>query len=149
MHSAPSVKYPVGRSVWSAALLLSLWLAGAAVAALWAWAVPEPGWRQALGAAAVAVVGAWAAFSWWRLPAGELAWDGRAWTWSGAAVEGRVELALDLQAALLLRWQGGGGAWLWLERRTSPARWGDVRRAVYSRANPDALQRTQPPSATP
>jgi toxin CptA len=148
MHSAPSVTYPVGRSVWAGALLLGLWLAGLAATATWAWAVPAPGWPQGLALTLAACLGAWAGWHWWCSPGGDLSWEGG--TWSRAGVEGMVEVRLDLQRVMLLRWQGAGAAeWFWLERAADPARWNDVRRAVYSRANPDALQRAEPPSATP
>jgi hypothetical protein len=150
MHNAPSVKYPVGRSAWAGALLLCLWLAGLGVVALWSWVDPAPGRRQALGLALAAGVGAWAAWHWRHLPRGELGWDGAAWAWDGEAGTGGIEVALDLQVAMLLRRPGQGqGAWLWLERGAAPAHWSDIRRAVYSRANPDAPQRAEPPSATP
>lgn len=53
-------------------------------------------------------------------------------------------VALDLQGCVLLRWRAGRGAvgWLWLDRASAPARWDDLRRAVYSRAIVDA-----PPSS--
>ncbi|HEY0202238.1 MAG TPA: hypothetical protein VGC24_11145, partial [Burkholderiaceae bacterium] len=50
---------------------------------------------------------------------------------------------LDLQSRLLLALYarpGGRGhcIWLWLEHRTNPLRWQDLRRALYSRARVDA-----------
>lgn len=152
MHNAPSVSYPVGRSLWAAVLVFAGWLAGAAAAGWWVLASPAPGWRQGLGVAAVLLAGAWAAWEWRRMPAGELSWDGSRWAWPGAAPAEplSVEAALDLQHVLLLRWRAPGcSGWLWLERSHRPARWDELRRAVYSRANPDALQRAEPPSATP
>jgi toxin CptA len=58
---------------------------------------------------------------------------------------------LDLQRLLLLRWHGaaGGVQWLWAERARHPDRWDALRRAVYSRATPDALQGAKPPAAKP
>src|SRR3954468_23338463 len=120
MQGAPSVSYPVGRSFWYGALLLGAWTLGAAACGWWAWAAAPAG-RAALGLGAVAACGAWAVRSWWHQPAGLLAWDGAAWTWSagqGAMVStGSPAPALDLQHVLLLRWNGPGAAWLWVERR--------------------------------
>lgn len=148
MHNAPSVTYPVGRSAWAGALLLALWLGGLLATAAWAWAVPVPGWQQGLALGMAMCLGAWAGWHWWHSPRGELSWEGG--TWSRAGMEGVIEIRLDLQQVMLLRWHdAGGAAWFWLERAADPARWNDIRRAVYSRANPGALHRAEPPSATP
>lgn len=153
MHDAPSVTCPVGRSVWAALIVALLWLAGAAVVGLWSAQPQVTAWRVALAWGAVgcgALVSAW---SIWRAREGVLAWDGEAWSWSrrGAApAAGRVRPGLDLQRVLLVRWDGGtSGCWLWLERRRCGARWDDVRRAVYSRARPEALPAAEPPVAKP
>jgi toxin CptA len=138
MHSAPSVSYPVGRCRFAGALMLAAWCAGAVALAAWAWQLPSSGARQALGACVLAVVGAAAALSWRRQATGLLAWDGTLWRWADGSGErtGRIAIALDLQAWLLLRWQGeaSGGLWLWLERGREPQAWDSLRRAVYSRA---------------
>lgn len=151
MHNAPSVTCPVGRSHLAGLLMLIVWLAGLGILFLWLLPGPASGWRWAMGAMALVLAGAWAAASWWRMPAGELAWDGRAWTWSRMADgEGRIEVALDLQRLLLLRWVGGDGVrWIWLDRTLAPSHWGDVRRAVYSRADPDALPGAKQAPETP
>jgi hypothetical protein len=147
MHDAPSVTYPVGRSRFALAFILMAWLLGAAAGAAWAWQAGAPGWRHAAVALALGVTGAVALWHWWRSPAGELAWAG-GWTWHGRA--GCVAPALDVQAVVLLRWQDSSTTqWLWLERARCPERWSGLRRAVYSRANPDALPGAQPPAATP
>ncbi|WP_156385624.1 hypothetical protein [Ramlibacter sp. Leaf400] len=153
MHGAPSVSYPVGRSSLVGALLLATWslglLAGLAFAAGGASAA-----RVGAALAACLAAGAWAA-GWWRAqPAGLLAWDAAAWSWSagGPAVEsGSVQVVLDLQSLLLLRWRSPGRTrWLWVERARLPSRWDALRRAVYSRAtHPEAPPRAEPPSATP
>ena len=53
---------------------------------------------------------------------------------------GEVQVALDLQSHLLVRWQPEAGPvlWLWLERSRAPLAWGALRRAVYSRARTGA-----------
>lgn len=154
MHGAPSVSYPVGRSAWAGWLLLLAWAGGAATCTAWAWQGASPA-GVAAGLAATFAAGTLAGRWWWRLPCGRLHWDGGAWHWSGSAAggdaAGRIEPALDLQSALLLRWRGqeGGGAWLWAERSRRPAGWDALRRAVYSRADADVLPGAKPPSPRP
>jgi toxin CptA len=153
MHDAPSVTCPVGRSHWAGALLLALWLAGLLAALLWSTQTPPADWRSPLVWITVAVAGALALRSWWRAPAGTLAWDGAAWSWraSGAADRaGQLRVSIDLQHAILVRWHDGNErSWFWLERRHGGERWDDVRRAVYSRARPQALPAADPPAAKP
>ena len=152
MHGAPSVSYPVGRSRLAGALVLAAWTAGLLACLAFAWQGAPPA-RLAIAAAACIGAGAWALRWWLRQPAGLLAWDGSAWTWSGGgpAIEaGAVQVALDLQSLMLLRWQAPEAALrlVWVERARLPARWDALRRAVYSRADPEAPSRAAPP-ATP
>ena len=150
MHSAPSVTYPVGRSRFMAGTAAALWLAGAAAIVLWCAQSSSPGWRQGCALAVLAAAGGFAALAWWRTPEGELAWDGRAWSWRAGTAGGALHVALDLQNHLLVRWQAAGAScWLWLERARRPERWHELRRAVYSRAIPDALPGAQTPAAKP
>jgi toxin CptA len=151
MHNAPSVSYPVGRSRFAAALLLAAWLLSLAAAGFW-WLQAPDRWRLGAMLAALAAAGAFAAWSWRRAPSGTLSWDGEAWNWSpvpdGRA--GELEVGVDLQAWLLLRWKAGSASqWLWLARSSRAERWDDLRRAVYSRARPQALQPAGPPAAKP
>lgn len=150
MHNAPSVSYPVGRPRVAAALAAGLWLLGAGVTALWLQQADAPGWRQGVAATALAAIGAWALRSWLRSPSGELHWDGAGWTGLAGSAGGALDVALDLQQVLLVRWQAPASRrWLWLERSRCPQRWPDLRRAVYSRARPQALSAARPPRATP
>jgi toxin CptA len=152
MHSAPSVSYPVGRSRFAAGLLLAVWLSGAACVMLWSAQVRAPGWQLVASVLLVLAAGLCAAWNWWQAPQGDLSWDGENWNWSAAGQEagGSVEVSLDLQHWLLLRWSGGNASrWLWLERARSLERWEDLRRAVYSRARPQALRQDQSPAAKP
>lgn len=151
MHNAPSVSYPAGRSRFAACLLLVAWLLGCGAALLWQWQSPG---GQRLGAmlAMLAVSGLFAAWQWWRTPGGTLVWDGARWNWSvrPETADAEVSVALDLQRALLLRWRAAGASrWIWLERGSRPERWDDIRRAVYSRARPTALQPAERPAAKP
>jgi hypothetical protein len=151
MHNAPSVSYPAGRSRLAAALLLGLWLLGCAAAALWQFHRPDP-WRLATMLAVLCATGAFAAWQWWHAPSGTLAWDGEGWTWSvhPQAATAAVEVGLDLQRALLLRWNcSDASQWIWLDRDTRAERWDDLRRAIYSRARPKALQQAPRPAAKP
>ncbi len=152
MHSAPSVSYPVGRSRFAATLLLVLWLPGAACVALWSVQARAPGWQVGASVALVLLAGFCAAWNWWHAPQGDLSWDGENWNWSAAGQEaaGSLEVGLDLQRWLLLRLTGGKVVrWFWLERARYPERWEDLRRAVYSRARPQALRQEQSPAAKP
>jgi toxin CptA len=152
MHGAPSVSYPVGRSRFAAGLLLLLWLLGMAAVILWSVQVRMPGWQLAASVLLLLAVGLCAAWSWWRAPLGTLSWDGESWNWSAAGQEGTgsLQVGFDLQHWLLLRWADGKASrWLWLERARYLERWEDLRRAVYSRARPQALRQDQPPAAKP
>ena len=143
MYNAPSVAFPVGRSFLVLAFLGLVWVTGAGVTMGLLTGVDLPMDRQATVLVLWLGCGAAAGRAWWRTPAGELRWDGKDWTWTGGII--RIErVALDTQSALLLRWHDTGGrrGWLLLERRLGPPRWGDLRRAVYSRRQ----AQTAPPS---
>jgi len=136
MHSAPSVSYPVGRSRFALAFLFLAWVAGVAGLALWRAQTAPKSLAMFMGAAAILVPAAFAIRGWVRSPQGTLAWNGEGWTWksSGDGEPGTPEAVLDFQAIVLLRWSSGRATrWLWLERGALPARWDDLRRAVYSR----------------
>ena len=151
MHSAPSVSYPVGRSRFAGALLGAAWLLAAAVTLAWTLSTALPGWRQALGGTLLAACGLAALAGWLRSPAGTLAWDGGGWRWENSTdgETGRPELALDLQARMLLRWvpAQGRARWLWVERNAAVSHWDALRRAVYSRANTTGASHGGPPAA--
>jgi toxin CptA len=158
MHAAPSVSYPVGRSRFAGALLAGAWLLAAAAILAFGLASTAPGWRQALAGAALAGSGVAALAGWLRSPAGTLAWDGGGWRWeqddpAAHGEAGRPELALDLQARMLLRWVPAQGSarwrtrWLWVERNAAVSHWDALRRAVYSRANTTGASHGGPPAA--
>ncbi len=150
MHGAPSVSYPVGRSRFMGLMLSLAWLLGVVVTGLWS--LYAPSWRPAIGWGLLAATGSFALWRWWRGASGVLAWDGEAWQWSGQADarSGTLEVTLDFQRFLLLRWRSDGQSqWLWLERVARPERWDDLRRAVYSRARIEALPAARPPVAKP
>jgi toxin CptA len=148
MHSAPSVSYPVGRSRFAAAFLLLIWLGAAAATGLWGAQLQAASWRLGAAALVLAATGLWAAWNWCHAPAGTLAWDGDAWNWSEHSRTQPAEpiVSLDLQRCLLLRCRTGESTrWLWLERGWRTERWDDLRRALYSRARPQALRLDEPP----
>ncbi|MDD2546667.1 MAG: hypothetical protein PHI55_10360 [Burkholderiaceae bacterium] len=143
-HAPPAVRYPVGRSprlalglwlvVLASAAVLGGWTYGGAGGALW-----RPGLAWGLWAASALAV-----LHFWRHQVdGDLCWDGAHWWFDaglpggqGLALHGPLEVHLDLQSCLWLsvRPLGRGRRWFWVERQAQPARWSDVRRAVYSRA---------------
>ena len=118
---------------------LALWALIAVVMAAWMVLTEFSWWRHG-GATAVALAcGGLAIRSLRRSPLGRLGWDGQAWTWSspgGGREHGEVQPRLDFQSLMLLEFSSSAGAarWLWLEQSREPWRWGDLRRAVYSRA---------------
>ena len=145
MHSAPSVSYPVGRSRFSGLLLAALWCGGAAVTVLW-WrdAAPAPA-RLVLAVTVLGLTGLLAWQGWRRAPAGHLRWDGQGWLGPGHRESGAgpgagsLTVRLDFQRWMLVEFREAGLVrWLWLSRTRDLARWDDLRRAVYSRAKPDA-----------
>jgi len=150
MHSAPSVSYPVGRSRFAGALLLCAWLLGGVACVAWRLASPPSGLRSAAAAAALALAAGIAVWQWWRMPTGILSWDQEQWSWRGAhmAAGASPQVSLDLQHWILLRWDAGRrSSWLWLERTSRPDQWPDLRRAVYSRARPEAPPAVRPSAA--
>lgn len=132
----------MGRTLRPSAVLFSVWLCAAAMVAVWALQATALDWRVG-----VAVGGLLAALAAGlkdanTRPDGQLLWDGSAWHWVGPGdavrmADARVEALLDLQGVLLLRIDKPHHrtAWLWLERRHQPARWLDLRRAVYARSD--------------
>ncbi|RYF72076.1 MAG: hypothetical protein EOO22_11475 [Comamonadaceae bacterium] len=138
MHSAPSVSFPVGRSRDAGRLLLAIWIAGAATVVVSGFVMGSFGWRSALPAACGLFAGALAYGAHRRSGDGCLHFDGHGWNLTGvrSVPTAHVSPALDLQSLMLVRMTVAGrhARWLWLERRSDPARWLALRRAVYSRA---------------
>lgn len=137
MHHAPAVSFPLGRSRFLAGLLLTLWLGGVAVMALWCYQQPWGWWRMALGVL-VPLLSGLLSLNWWLAQAsGVLQWDGKQWQFiaEGAARTGCISVQLDLQQHLLLRLSLNEPPlqrWLWLEQASDPALWRDLRRAAHA-----------------
>ena len=138
MHNAPSVSYPVGRCAFHRWLYLSTIALTSAV--LFTWALSQGlswSWGVAAGAAAVGTyLGRQA-----QQQIGVLTWDGQVWCLhdQGLGLEdalGEVRVMLDVQKALLLRWQPASDTlhaqpiWLWLDAEQSPACWQEDRKSV-------------------
>ena len=155
MHAAPSVSYPVGRSAFAAGLAGAVAAIGLAAVLAFTLQSATFGWRHAAAWAALGAAGLCAALGWWRSATGVLHWDGVSWQWEtgGAIGSGQVEIALDLQSRMLLRWSGEGGParWLWPQKASAPSHWDALRRAVYSRSSapiPAFPQSGKEPSST-
>jgi hypothetical protein len=143
MHNAPSVSYPVGRCAFQRWLFSGF--AALTSAVLVAWALNQGlSWVWFVGAGASAA-GMWQG---WRAlrQLGMLTWDGQVWCLhdQSAGQEdalGEVHVMLDVQKALLLRWQPASDTlhakpqWLWVGAQGSDNRWQDLRRAVYQRSD--------------
>jgi hypothetical protein len=143
MHNAPSVSYPVGRCAFQRSVLSVLFVLTSAVLLVWAL---NQGLSSAwFVAASATVAGLWQG---WRAlgQQGLLTWDGQVWCFHdlGENVDdalGEVRVMLDVQKALLLRWEPASDTlpakpqWLWLGAQHSNERWQDLRRAVHQRSD--------------
>lgn len=148
--SAPPVRYPVGRGAVLLWGLLALLGAGGAVLLFWLLQGAGDSVVRLSVAILVWLGAASAAWHFWRHRIdGELQWDGLQWRLEiervGSLVhslDGNLWVRLDLQSHLWACMDGPDGrrTWLWLERQGAPERWGDLRRAVYSRPRPEASQ---------
>lgn len=138
MHAAPPVRVSLGRSVGWVAFVSSC--SGIAVANGAAWLLMQ---REApIGAAAAFGLCA-AIFAAWRLhrrPArSDVIWDGSQWQWQGFA--GEVQVALDLDAWMLLRFDpvNGKRCWIAASRGSAVGPWPALRAALYARRPADPL----------
>lgn len=132
---APVVIYPVHPEGWVPFLAGTLALVATLIA--WAW------WRW--GGAGTAELTAYALVQGlclalvgrlgWRPPAGELIWNGTAWTFAASGAVAwpvRVVPLIDGQAWILVKLcpESASPLWVLLRARRAPARWPDLRRAV-------------------
>ena len=141
-YPAPSVYYPIGRSRTLAAVLALVQLGSLAILVAWflhgAGAARSPMLASLMLWASVAAL---ALRFWMRLPVGTLGWDGEGWQLhraTGSPAEQSlgefVVVQIDLQHHLALSFPAAHpGVWLLVEQQREPARWLDMRRAVYSR----------------
>jgi hypothetical protein len=143
MHNAPSVSYPVGRCAFQRWLFVGFAVFASATLSAWALNLGlSIVWSIAVAAAALGVLLGWRALG----QAGMLTWDGQVWCLHDQGLGfqdalGDVSVVLDVQKALLLRWQPASDTlhakpqWLWLGLQSSDNRWQDLRRAVYQRTD--------------
>ena len=143
MHSAPSVSYPVGRCAFQRRCWLGLLLCAWVVLGVWSYQQPfnvAMAW-SGLCAVTAAVLG-WASLQ----HIGTLSWNGQVWCLHGRGDAwedelGMLQVVLDVQEALLLRWQPASdmlnakSQWLWLGAQTAGDPWQSLRRAVYQRVD--------------
>jgi hypothetical protein len=143
MHNAPSVSYPVGRCAFQRWLFIGFAVLASSVLSAWALNLClSIVWSIAVAAAALGVLLGWRALG----QAGMLTWDGQVWCLHDQGLGfqdalGVVSVVLDVQKALLLRWQPASDTlhakpqWLWLGLQSSDNRWQDLRSAVYQRTD--------------
>ena len=137
MHAAPPVSVRgTGGPVWRAAQAL-LPALGSGVFAVWALAHAELPLAPALP---LALAAGWLGWRLARPAAATLTWDGQAWSVDGEA--GTVQVAIDLDRWLLIRWRPQAqasrwaGRWLAMSAAEVGAQWPPLRAALYGRAPP-------------
>ncbi len=138
MHAAPPVRVSLGRSIgWVVVVALCI---GVAVANAAAWLLLQ---TEAAAAPAALLGLAVAALVAWRShradAPGELNWNGSQWQWQG--VDGHVQVALDLDAWMLLRFDPTQGRrrWIAASRASALGPWSALRAALYARRPADPL----------
>lgn len=139
MHSAPAVRYPVGR--WPALTWIVIVMALAGTGGLLAWqhSTPPRFMSVVLAWAALGVCVVVALTGTLRQAVGVLRWDGQVWRFESAQIASadhelswtpaHVSIALDLQSVVLLSLRGAP-RWLWLRSVSDPEQWNDLRRAL-------------------
>ena len=142
---APAVRHGTGRTPGLAVTLVSVWLMGAALAAATGGGMfgpPVDGWRGWVLLGAVLGV-ALALLDFWRRQRPRvLVWDGGNWGLiehqaDAPQDEARIQVRLDAQRALLLRFSaspGGRAHWLWAQAGDDRHAWHLLRCALYSSA---------------
>jgi toxin CptA len=140
MHNAPSVSYPVGRCAFArrfswglASLTWLVWLG---------WLMQQGASALVLVAGGLGLIAGVAAWRSYQAQGGTLTWDGQVWCWHDAPLHddtlGELQVLLDLQHTLLLRWQPSDKTTsfqtvnLWLSAESAPDFWQDLRRAVLT-----------------
>lgn len=157
-QSAPAVAYPIARSTRLAGWLSLVSAAGLGVVLGWLLlGAPKGITAPAVAVALWLLCSVLAARFWWLSPQGILVWDGYHWSWTPSSSPtpnpGSVQIQLDWQHSLWVRWQGpdtsGPVAWFWLEQHHAPAQWSDLRRALHAPAAAPVAPEATPPPPTP
>jgi hypothetical protein len=138
VHAAPPVRVRLGRSAgWIGFVAVC---AGLATANLAAWG----GLRLEGTLAMTPVLGAAvAALTAWHLRRScvpsDLNWTGSEWQWQG--LSGNAQVALDLDAWMLLRFESvhGKRCWIAASRKSAVGPWPALRAALYARRPADPL----------
>jgi hypothetical protein len=138
VHAAPPVRVSVGRSAgWIAFVCLCI---GFAAANLAAWVLVRNEAHVAVALVLGLVAAALAAGQMQRshTPA-DLIWNGSQWQWQGLA--GDMQVALDLGAWMLLRFDplAGRSRWIAASRASAEGPWAALRAALYARRPADPL----------
>jgi hypothetical protein len=137
VHAAPPVRVSLGRSAgWIAFVAVCV---GAALANLTAWVLLRN--EAPVGVAAALGLVAAAATAWRlrRFETADLNWDGSEWQWKVSS--GKVHVALDLDAWMLLRFDpvDGKRCWIAASRKSAVGPWPALRAALYARRPADPL----------
>ena len=138
MHAAPPVRVSLGRSAgWIAFVSLCAGVAGANGAAwLLSWADASVGAAAVLGLLVAALAALRLMGTQERC---ELNWNGSQWQWR--EVTGELNVALDLNAWMLLRFDPvqGKRRWIAASRMSAIGPWTALRAALYARRPDDPL----------
>ena len=161
-YQPPAVQYALTPPRALLSVVIALWLLSAVLLAVWS---------MRAGSVEVSIQcigwGLWGAagFLCWqgrqRAMAGWLRWDGGAWWWRPSLPDAfatpdwqtvaHLQVEWDCQFAFLVRWSSpqAGAQYGWVECRTAPWLWSDLRRAVYSATTVDRVadDSGQPPFA--
>ncbi len=149
MNEAPPVVYPVGRTRLLAWVLAVGWALGALMLSLiyFLYFPVDASRLKAIFMIAILLLTSAALMTWWRRQARRtIRWDGERWQLGAEQVDviddsAWIEVVLDVQRALLLRYRSGArSVWLWAQASSDPARWHLFRCALYSRAGHPAAE---------
>lgn len=143
MRHAPSVSYPVGRSVWAGRILLMLACLSLLVQGWWLYGLFEQTRGNPVAAASWGFMvwvlwSIWALRSWLTSASGTLHWysgdvSDKGWFWQSRRDAAMVRLSrapvliMDAQWVLLLRLSD---RWLWVDRQDGDSDWLGLRRAL-------------------
>jgi hypothetical protein len=138
VHAAPPVRVSLGRIAgWIVFVCLCT---GFAAANLAAWVLLRNEAPVAIAIVLGLVAAALAAWRMQRSPTpADLNWNGSQWHWQGLA--GDVQVALDLGAWMLLRFEPlvGRRRWIAASRASAVGPWAALRAALYARRPADPL----------
>jgi len=136
MVHPPTVDYPLGYPALLYGMVWAIWLAVISIDLGWLLSANAGDWRPWCAILVTAVCGLFALRRRPLTRSGHLTWDTSEWWWDyqGRHLSGGIAVRLDIQSAMLVRFVSGDGVkhWFWLDRKSLPARWLALRRAVYA-----------------